>query len=124
MQGRFVIQEHQGRTHHFDLRLEKCGVFKSWAVPKGVPVAPGEKHLAIAVADHPLEYGEFEGTIPAGEYGAGQVRIWDHGSFDAYVWTPDRIVFRFKGTRLGGRYALVRFPHAGDHHWLLFKFGN
>jgi bifunctional non-homologous end joining protein LigD len=121
MPSRFVIQEHQARTHHFDFRLEKDGVLKSWAVPKGVPEEPGVKRLAIQVEDHALEYGGFEGTIPAGEYGAGTVRIWDCGSYEPHEWTRDKIVFTLHGTRLEGTYSLVRFKGGGENQWLLIK---
>jgi bifunctional non-homologous end joining protein LigD len=121
MNTRFVIQEHQARTHHFDFRLEKDGVLKSWAVPKGVPEEPGTKRLAIQVEDHPLEYGGFEGAIPAGQYGAGTVRIWDRGTCDLKEWTPDKIVFTLHGARFEGNYSLVRFKKGGEHDWLLIK---
>lgn len=119
MTARFVIQEHQARTHHFDFRLEKDGVLKSWAVPKGVPEAPGIRRLAIQVEDHPLEYGGFEGTIPSGQYGAGTVRIWDSGTYDLHEWTGDRIVFTLHGNHLRGTYSLLRFK--GENGWLLMK---
>lgn len=121
MSLRFVIQEHQARTHHFDFRLEKEGVLKSWAVPKGVPDEPGTKRLAIQVDDHALEYGGFEGTIPAGEYGAGTVRIWDRGHYDLHEWTHDKIVFTLHGERLEGTYSLVRFKGRGANNWLLLR---
>jgi bifunctional non-homologous end joining protein LigD len=121
MSPRFVIQEHQARTHHFDFRLEKDGVLKSWAVPKGLPEEPGTKRLAIQVEDHPLEYGSFEGTIPSGQYGAGTVSIWDAGRYECQEWEPEKIVFTLHGRRLAGRYSLVRFPGGGENSWLLMK---
>jgi len=118
---RFVIQKHQARTLHYDFRLEKDGVFKSWAVPKGLPGEVGVKNLAIAVEDHPLEFGDFEGTIPQGEYGAGTVEIWDHGSYDELEWTDNAIVVTLHGQRVKGTFNLVQFHKAGDRHWLIFK---
>jgi bifunctional non-homologous end joining protein LigD len=117
----FVIQKHRARTLHYDFRLERDGVLKSWAVPKGIPANYSEKHLAIQVEDHPLEYAEFEGTIPAGDYGAGTVEIWDHGTYDLHEWTDDVIVITLHGRRLQGMYNLVRFPRRGESAWLLFK---
>jgi bifunctional non-homologous end joining protein LigD len=119
----FVIHEHHARHTHFDLRLERDGVLKSWAVPKGIPEVPGEKHLAVAVEDHPLDYGHFEGTIPAGEYGAGTVSIWDNGTFDTKLWENDKIEVTFHGKRLTGHYVLVPFKRAGKNEWLVFKPG-
>jgi len=88
---RFVVQEHHARTHHFDFRLEKDGVFKSWAIPKGMPLAKGIRRLAIEVEDHDLSYGDFEGTITEGQYGAGTVTIWDRGTVPPSVsWTLGR----------------------------------
>jgi len=120
----FVIHEHHARHLHFDLRLERDGVLKSWAVPKGMPEVPGGKHLAVAVEDHPLEYGHFEGTIPEGQYGAGTVSIWDNGTYDTKHWDPDKIEITFHGHRLAGPYVLVRFKRAGKSEWLVFRAGG
>jgi DNA ligase D-like protein (predicted 3'-phosphoesterase) len=120
----FVIHEHHAHKLHYDLRLERDGVLKSWAVPKGIPEAAGEKHLAVAVEDHPVEYGNFEGTIPAGEYGAGTVTIWDKGTYDTKLWAGDKIEITFHGGRLTGHYVLVPFKRAGKNDWLLFKVGG
>jgi bifunctional non-homologous end joining protein LigD len=119
--GRFVVQRHQARTLHYDFRLEREGVLKSWAVPKGVPEEPGIRRLAIQVEDHSLEYGDFEGTIPAGQYGAGTVEIWDRGTYDLHEWSEERIEFTLHGGRLHGRYRLFRFRRKGEREWLLVK---
>lgn len=120
----FVIHEHHARRLHYDLRLERDGVLKSWAVPKGTPESPGDKRLAIQVEDHPLDYGTFEGTIPEGQYGAGTVKIWDKGLYEPLVWEEDMIELLMKGNRLEGRYVLVRFKKAGKNNWLFFKAGE
>lgn len=117
----FVIQEHHARTHHFDFRLEKDGVFKSWAVPKGLPEEPGTKRLAVQVDDHDLAFGDFEGQIPSGTYGAGDVTIWDKGTYDAEEWTTNRIAFELQGTRASGRFNLVRFKYGKPNEWLIIK---
>lgn len=117
----FVVQKHLARTLHYDFRLERDGVFKSWAVPKGVPEEVGVKRLAIQVDDHPLEFGEFEGTIPAGDYGAGTVEIWDRGTYQLVEWQQDRIAVDLDGKRLAGRYILVPFRRGGPRSWLVFK---
>jgi DNA ligase D-like protein (predicted 3'-phosphoesterase) len=117
----FVVQEHRSHKLHYDLRLEREGVLKSWAVPKGIPESAGEKHLAVAVEDHPLDYGHFEGTIPEGEYGAGTVTIWDNGTYDTRHWDDEKIEVAFHGKRLTGYYVLVRFKRAGKNEWLVFK---
>ena len=119
----FVVQEHHAHKLHYDLRLERDGVLKSWAVPKGVPETAGEKHLAVAVEDHPLEYGSFEGEIPKGEYGAGTVTIWDHGTYETKHWDEKKIEVRLHGSRLDGMYVLVKFGRAGKNDWLLFRTG-
>jgi DNA ligase D-like protein (predicted 3'-phosphoesterase) len=121
---RFVIQEHFARTHHFDFRLEKDGVFKSWAVPKGIPLKPGVKRLAVRVEDHPLEWGNFEGEIPSGEYGAGTVQVWEAGTYESEEWKPNRIGLVLRGKKLQGHYELVRFERAGERAWIIFKLSD
>jgi DNA ligase D-like protein (predicted ligase)/DNA ligase D-like protein (predicted 3'-phosphoesterase) len=116
----FVVQEHHARRLHHDLRLERDGVLKSWAVPKGLPEV-GEKRLAVETEDHPLEYRSFEGTIPKGQYGAGTVKIWDRGSYELKVWEKDKIEFTLIGEKVHGRYVLARFKKAGDKQWLLLR---
>jgi bifunctional non-homologous end joining protein LigD len=119
--GIFVVQEHRSRRLHYDLRLEKDGVLKSWAVPKGIPADPSEKRLAVATEDHPLGYAVFEGVIPKGQYGAGTVKIWDKGVYEAKVWDEKMIEFTVQGEKLKGRYVLVRLKKAGEKSWLLLK---
>jgi bifunctional non-homologous end joining protein LigD len=118
---KFVIQEHHARARHYDFRLEKNGVLKSWAVPKGVPEEPGIKRLAIAVEDHPLAYADFEGRIAEGNYGAGEVKIWDRGEYDPVKWTAQEIVFVLRGRKVNGSYRLIRFRKSGENNWLLEK---
>ncbi len=118
----YVIQEHHARALHFDLRLEKDGVLKSWAVPKGVPETSKERRLAVETEDHPYEYASFQGTIPKGQYGAGTVKIWDKGHYEPKLWENDKIEFTLNGERLHGRYVLVRLKKAEDQKdWLLLK---
>ena len=119
--NRFVVQEHHSHKLHYDLRLERDGVLKSWAVPKGIPETAGEKHLAVAVEDHPLEYATFEGEIPKGEYGAGTVTIWDHGTYDTKHWDDEKIEVTLHGSHLEGAYVLVKFKRAGENNWLIFR---
>lgn len=116
--SRFVVQKHQATRLHYDFRLELDGVLKSWAVPKGPPVEPKVRRLAVAVEDHPLDYMNFEGTIPKGEYGAGTVEIWDRGTFDLKERTDKTISFVLHGKKLRGDYRLVNFR---ENNWLLFK---
>ncbi len=118
---RFVVQKHRARTLHYDFRLERDGVFKSWAVPKGVPEEIGPRHLAVQVPDHALEYGSFAGTIPKGEYGAGTVEIWDEGTYELLEWSDDSIGFVLHGNRLEGTYSLIRFARKGPRDWLIFR---
>ena len=114
----FVVQEHHAKKLHWDLRLEYKGVLKSWALPKEPPRSKGVKRLAIPTEDHPLEYANFEGVIPEGMYGAGEVKIWDKGSYVVEEWSEKKIVVRLKGRKLKGRYVLLKFkPDA----WLFFK---
>jgi len=117
----FVVHQHHARTLHYDVRLEKDGVLKSWAVPKEPPLDKGVKRLAVMTEDHALAYGSFEGIIPEGQYGAGEVKIWDSGSFEEIQWLSDRIVVSLQGKKLQGTYCLVRFQKAGENAWLFFK---
>ncbi len=119
----FVVQRHQARSLHYDLRLERDGVLASWAVPKGIPLEPGKQHLAVHVEDHPLEYAEFEGEIPKGEYGAGTVEIWDRGSYELVEEKRDGgLTVRLRGERLDGVWALVPAKLSGDpKNWLLVR---
>ena len=124
----FVVQEHHASHLHWDFRLEMGGVLKSWAVPKGPPEETGIKRLAQMVEDHPLEYASFEGSIPAGEYGAGSVAIWDRGTWEAVgdesgeaQLEQGELKIVLHGKRLTGGYVLVRFKKAGDNSWLLMK---
>src|SRR6188472_1539035 len=129
---RFVIQKHDASRLHYDLRLELDGVFKSWAVTRGPSLNPKDKRLAVEVEDHPLDYGDFEGTIPAGQYGGGTVQLWDRG-----LWAPEgsrsaeeqlrkgELKFVMEGERMHGSWVLVRMR--GDRYggkrnnWLLIK---
>ncbi len=123
---RFVIQEHHATRLHWDLRLERDGVLASWAVPRGIPPTAGRNNLAVQTEDHPLEYAEFEGTIPAGEYGAGSMTIWDDGRYELEKWRDDEIIFTLEG-RPGGplgavRLALIRTDGDGEKStWLLHR---
>jgi DNA ligase D-like protein (predicted ligase)/DNA ligase D-like protein (predicted 3'-phosphoesterase) len=117
----FVVQEHHSRQLHYDLRLEKDGVLKSWAVPKGIPWNTSEKRLAVETEDHPLGYASFDGVIPKGQYGAGTVKIWDKGVYEVKVWDEKMIEFIAQGEKLKGRYVLVRLKKAGEKSWLLLK---
>ncbi|MBI4513439.1 MAG: hypothetical protein HY702_04935, partial [Gemmatimonadetes bacterium] len=135
----FVVQKHAARRTHFDLRLEMSGALKSWAVPKGPSFDPREKRLAVAVEDHPLEYGEFEGVIPEGEYGAGPVILWDRGIYRPIYPSEDatdeeleegyrkgKVEFELFGERLRGTWGLIRIRGSapgdeGKQPWLLIK---
>jgi bifunctional non-homologous end joining protein LigD len=104
--SRFVIQQHSATRLHWDLRLERDGVLASWALPRGVPWNPKENHLAVHTEDHPLEYLDFHGDIPEGEYGAGNMKIWDHGTYETEEWEDRKAVVVFHGERVQGKYAL------------------
>jgi len=117
---RFVVQEHSARRLHWDLRLEHEGAAASWAVPNGIPDDPSENRKAVHTEDHPLEYLDFEGEIPAGEYGAGTMRIWDRGTYEVEKWEEGKIVFAFSGERLSGRYALFRAGKS-EKDWMIHR---
>jgi bifunctional non-homologous end joining protein LigD len=119
----FVVQRHAARRLHYDFRLERNGALASWAVPKGIPLRRGERHLAVHVEDHPLEYGSFEGTIPAGEYGAGTVEIWDRGTYELLEEKRNGgLTVRLHGKRLDGVWTLVPAKLDGDpKNWLLLR---
>ncbi len=119
----FVIQRHDARRLHYDFRLERDGVLLSWAVPKGVPLEPGTQHLAVHVEDHPLSYATFEGEIPAGNYGAGTVEIWDHGTYELVEEKPNGgMTVQLRGEKLDGLWTLVPAKLGGDpKNWLLVK---
>src|SRR5438067_10507833 len=114
----FVIQEHHARRLHWDFRLEKDGVLVSWAVPKGIPEDPKKNHLAVHVEDHPLDYIDFAGRIPAGSYGAGEVSVWDHGTYETEKWSDREVKVVLQGARLRGRYVL--FQTDGDN-WMMHR---
>src|SRR5215211_5005881 len=119
----FVVQRHDARRLHYDFRLERDGALASWAVPKGIPLEPGERNLAVHVEDHPLEYATFEGEIPAGQYGAGQVEIWDKGTYELIEEKPNGgLTVRLDGERLRGTWTLVPAKLSGDpKNWLLLR---
>ena len=105
---RFVIQEHHARRLHWDLRLERDGTLASWAVPNGIPDDPQRNRKAVRTEDHPLEYLDFEGEIPRGEYGAGTMRVWDRGTYEVHKFRDDEVMVTFHGERVRGRYVLFR----------------
>jgi len=119
----FVVQKHAARSLHYDFRLERDGVLASWAVPKGVPLEPGAKALAVHVEDHPLEYATFAGQIPAGQYGAGSVEIWDHGTYELLEEKTDGgLTVRLRGERLDGVWTLVPAHLDGkEQNWLILR---
>jgi bifunctional non-homologous end joining protein LigD len=127
--NRFIIQKHDATRLHYDLRLEMDGTLKSWAVPKGLPYAHGEKHLAVQVEDHPVAYADFEGAIPKGQYGGGTVMVWDRGTFEPLSKAPrkelenGKLHFLLNGEKLKGEWYLVRLRD-GDNQWLVIKGGD
>src|SRR5712691_4032993 len=130
--SRFVIQKHDARRLHYDFRLEMEGVLKSWAIPKGLPWVQGEKHLAVEVEDHPVEYATFEGIIPEGQYGGGTVMVWDRGSYYVYGEDPVKSLREGKlhlvldGEKAKGEWTLVRIRGRDDekNQWLILKTGG
>lgn len=119
----FVVQRHDARRLHYDFRLEKDGALASWAVPKGVPLEPGQQHLAVHVEDHPLEYATFAGEIPKGQYGAGTVEIWDHGTYELLEEKENGgLTVLLKGKKLQGTWSLVPAHLSGDEkNWLILR---
>jgi bifunctional non-homologous end joining protein LigD len=116
--ARFVVQEHNARRLHWDLRLEREGTLASWALPRGVPDHPDENRLAVRTEDHPLDYLEFHGEIPKGEYGAGTMTIWDSGTYEAEKFRDDEVIATFHGERVHGRYALFR---TRETDWMIHR---
>ncbi len=130
--NRFVIQKHDASRLHYDFRLEVDGVLKSWAVPKGIPTKKGEKHLAVHVEDHPIEYINFEGIIPKGQYGGGTVMVWDEGTFESLGGNAQddldagKLHFVLHGKKLKGEWTLIRTRNGSNdkEDWLLLKSGE
>ena len=124
-----MVQKHDATRLHYDFRLGIEGVLKSWAVPKGVPLAPGERRLAVMVEDHPMDYGSFEGIIPAGQYGGGTVMLWDRGTFAAAdgdakrALSDGKVNIELRGEKLRGEWTLVRL-RGTTNQWLLIKTGK
>ncbi|GAI15690.1 unnamed protein product, partial [marine sediment metagenome] len=120
----FVVQKHQATRLHYDFRLEKGGVLKSWAIPKEPPIKEGIKRLAIQVEDHSLGYEDFEGEIAEGLYGAGTVEIWDKGYYIPVKFQANKeLIFELKGKKLKGTYCLIKLQpkNPQDKNWLFFK---
>jgi bifunctional non-homologous end joining protein LigD len=120
---RFVVQEHHATRLHWDLRLEHDGVLASWAIPNGIPATPADNRLAVHTEDHPLEYLEFHGEIPKGQYGAGMMTIWDQGTYELHKWEERKVEVTFHGERLTGRYGLFSIARAGDsaNDWMIHR---
>ena len=121
--GRFVVQQHDATNLHWDLRLERDGALASWALPRGIPLDPDDDRLAVHTEDHPLEYLEFSGTIPKGQYGGGEMTIWDRGTYVAEKFEDAKVVATFEGERMRGRYSLFRIRKAGERNdsWLIHR---
>jgi DNA ligase D-like protein (predicted 3'-phosphoesterase) len=131
-----VIQKHDASTLHYDFRIEVDGVLKSWALPKGPSTNPSEKRLAVPTEDHPLDYADFEGVIPEGEYGAGTVLVWDRGTYENITKKDDETMsmvealnqghalIRLSGDKLSGGYALQRMGKGKGKRWLLVKMDD
>jgi len=118
----YSIQKHSAKHLHYDLRLEKNGVLKSWAIPKEPPTKKGEKRLAVQTEDHPVDYAFFEGIIPEGLYGAGKVEVWDRGTYEIVEEHENSLVIRIKGKKLKGDYVLVKTKISNNpKNWLFFK---
>lgn len=115
----FVIQEHHATRLHWDFRLERDGVLVSWAVPKGLPLSPGVPRLAVHTEDHPLEYLDFEGEIPAGEYGGGRMTVWDTGKYETLHWNDHKVEVVFHGARARGKYLFLNHHNEDDRDWTL-----
>lgn len=122
----YVIQRHDASHLHYDLRLEEDQVLKSWAVPKKPPLNKGIKRLAVQTEDHPLGYEKFEGEIPEGQYGAGEVKIWDKGTYIPLEITPLKRILNIKGSKLQGEYGLIKLnkKDPNDKNWLFFKMNE
>ncbi|MDQ3934031.1 MAG: DNA ligase D [Actinomycetota bacterium] len=117
---RFVVQEHHARRLHWDLRLERDGVLASWAIPNGIPQDPKENRKAVHTEDHPLEYIDFEGDIPKGEYGAGTMKVWDSGTYECEKFRDDEVIVTFHGERLTGKYVLFR-AGKDEKDWMIHR---
>lgn len=119
---RFVLHEHYASHHHFDFRLERYGVLKSWALPKGMPKKVGDRRLAVNTPNHPLSYIDFKGITPKGTYGAGTTYIADNGMYDTLKWEPNEISFILHGKHYKGKYALIYLPKLGKgNDWIIVK---
>ena len=117
-QARFVVQEHSARAMHWDLRLEHEGTLVSWAVPKGIPTDPKRNGLAVRTEDHPLEYLDFQGEIPEGNYGAGTMRIFDRGTYETHKFRDKEVMVTFHGERVRGKYVLF---HTNGKNWMIHR---